>query len=153
MLRLNLPPFPFKIARNESYTTIFDPLRKKYVALTPEEWVRQHFVQFLINEKGFPAALIANEIGIKLNRTSKRCDTVVYNKELTPVVLIEYKAPEIEITQKVFEQISRYNIVFKVPYLIISNGLNHYCCRIDYETQQVSFLKEIPDYQDIIQNK
>ena len=153
MLRLNLPPFPFKIVRNESNVTIFDPLRKKYVALTPEEWVRQHFVQYLIKERGFPGALIANEVSIKLHRTSKRCDTVVYDNQLTPLALVEYKAPEVEITQKVFEQISRYNIVFKVPYLIISNGLSHYCCQIDYENQRISFLKEIPTYQEIIQNK
>jgi len=151
MLRLNLPTYPFKITRSENSLSIFDPIRKKYVALTPEEWVRQHFVQYLICEKGFPQALIANEIGIKLNRTSKRCDTVIYNRDLKPLVLVEYKAPEIEITQKVFEQISRYNIIFKVPYLIISNGLSHYCCYVDYDSQRATFITEIPNYQDIVQ--
>ncbi len=150
MLRLNLPSYPFKMLRNEDSLRIFDVIRRKYVALTPEEWVRQHFVQFLIREKGFPSALIANEVGIRLNKVKKRCDTVVYNRELKALVLVEYKAPEVEITQKVFEQISRYNVVFKVPYLIVSNGIMHYCCRVDYESQSVTFLNDIPDYQSII---
>ena len=150
MLSLNLPSHPLKIVSRDNSLTVFDPIRKKYVSLTPEEWVRQNFVQFLINDKGYPPALISNEISIRLNKTAKRCDTVIYNRELKAMVLVEYKAPEVVITQKVFEQISRYNIVYKVPYLIVSNGMMHYCCHVDYDTQKVTFISEIPDYQSII---
>lgn len=128
---------------------IFDQVRKRYVALTPEEWVRQHFVAYLLSEKGYPQELIANEITIKLNGTSKRCDTVVYDTYLSPLVIVEYKAPSVPITQTVFDQIVRYNMVLKVPYLIVSNGLSHYCCRINYETQTWSFLREIPTYHQV----
>ncbi len=150
MLSLNLPSYPFKMRRKEDRISIFDIIRKKYVTLTPEEWVRQHFVRFLICEKGFPSALIANEVEIRLDRVKKRCDTVVYDRRLNARILVEYKAPDVEITQRVFEQVSRYNAVFKVPYLIISNGLIHYCCRVDYESQSITFLTDIPDYQSIV---
>lgn len=150
MLRLNLPYQPFKMKEIDGKTFILDEFRKKYVVLTPEEWVRQHFVHYLLSDKMYPKALISNEITIKLHRTSKRCDSIVYDRNLNPLVIIEYKAPEVEINQKVFDQISRYNIVFRVPYLMVSNGLSHYCCRIDYELQTVTFLTEIPDYQAII---
>jgi hypothetical protein len=119
------------------------------VALTPEEWVRQHFVHFLIEKKGYPQALIANEVSLSLNGTKKRCDSVLYNRNFTARMIIEYKAPHVAITQEVFEQISRYNIVLKVEYLIVSNGLNHYCCKIDYEHLTYTYLKEIPDYKDL----
>ena len=150
MLRLNLPYQPFKMKEIDGKTFILDEFRKKYVVLTPEEWVRQHFVHYLLSDKMYPKALISNEITIKLHRTSKRCDSIVYDRNLNPLVIIEYKAPEVEINQKVFDQISRYNIVFRVPYLMVSNGLSHYCCRIDYDLQTVTFLTEIPDYQAII---
>lgn len=151
MLRLNLPSFPFKIKQTNGKISILDEIRRRFIALTPEEWVRQHFVSYLINYKNFPKALISNEISIKLNHTSKRCDTVIYNRNLIPMVIVEYKSPEVEINQKVFDQISRYNIVFRVPYLMVSNGIVHYCCRVDYEQQIVHFLKEIPDYHTVIQ--
>lgn len=147
---LNLPAFPVKVIVKNGKTFIFDPVRRKYVALTPEEWVRQHFVNYLITEKGYPSGLVANEVAIKLNHTNKRCDTVVYDRYLDPLVVIEYKSPAIEITNSVFDQIARYNMVLKVPYLIISNGLSHYCCRIDYKTQTYRFLEEIPDYTGIV---
>jgi hypothetical protein len=150
MLRLNLPYQPFKMKEIDGKTFILDEFRKIYVVLTPEEWVRQHFVHYLLSDKMYPKALISNEITIKLHRTSKRCDSIVYDRNLNPLVIIEYKAPEVEINQKVFDQISRYNIVFRVPYLMVSNGLSHYCCRIDYDLQTVTFLTEIPDYQAII---
>ena len=150
MLRLNLPYHPFQMKEIDGKTFILDEFRKKYVVLTPEEWVRQHFVHYLLSDKMYPKALISNEITIKLHRTSKRCDSIVYDRNLNPLVIIEYKAPEVEINQKVFDQISRYNIVFRVPYLMVSNGLSHYCCRIDYDLQTVTFLTEIPDYQAII---
>lgn len=149
MLALNLPGFTPKIVEKEGKRIIFDFIRKRYVTLTPEEWVRQHFVNFLINFKNYPKELLANEVQVKLNRTSKRCDTVAYNHFLEPLVIIEYKAPTIPITNAVFEQIVRYNMVLHVKYLIISNGLNHYCCKIDYINQSYCFLEEIPNYEQL----
>jgi hypothetical protein len=149
MLPLNLPAYPTKIIVRNGKNAIFDVLRKRYVALTPEEWVRQHFVHFLIEKKGYPQALIANEVSLSLNGTKKRCDSVLYNRDFTARMIIEYKAPHVAITQEVFEQISRYNIVLKVEYLIVSNGLSHYCCKIDYERLTYTYLKEIPDYKDL----
>ena len=128
---------------------IFDPLRRKYVALTPEEWVRQHFTHYLLHYKGYPQGLLANEIQITLNGMKRRCDTVLYNRDMTARMIIEYKAPEIEITQSVFDQIMRYNMVLKVDYLIVSNGMNHYCCRMDYSNNSYRFLPSIPDYNTL----
>lgn len=149
MLKLNLPTFDYKINRTRDGLQIYDRLRRKFVALTPEEWVRQHFVEFIITHKGFPQSLIANEIGITLNNTRRRCDTVVYDNTATPLVIIEYKAPSVEITQATFDQIVRYNMVLQAKYLIASNGLNHYCCSIDYTNQTYQFLKEIPSYSEL----
>lgn len=150
MLSLNLPAFDAKIAARNGKNVIFDIIRRRYVALTPEEWVRQHFVHFLLAHKGYPQALMANEVQVQLNGTKKRCDTVLYRRDLTARMIVEYKAPEIEITQKVFDQITRYNMVLKVDYLIVSNGLQHYCCRIDYEHNSYTFLQDIPEYQKLI---
>lgn len=149
MLPLNLPTFPVKMVEKDGKRTLFDPVRKKYVAFTPEEWVRQHFVNYLVTVKHFPQALLANEVLIKLNGTSKRCDTVAYNRFLVPLVIVEYKAPSIPITNAVFDQIARYNMVLRVKYLIVSNGIDHYCCRIDYEKQTYFFLKGIPEYEEL----
>lgn len=149
MLDLNLPPFPINVKKKGDKLIVFDPLRQRYVALTPEEWVRQHFINYLITEKGYPKSLIANECEINLNSLRRRCDSVIYNNELTPVMVIEYKAPEVKITQTVFDQIARYNIVLKVKYLIVSNGLQHFCCKIDYGKQVFQYLPEIPDYRDL----
>lgn len=146
MLPLNLPYYAAKISEKEGKRTIYDVVRRKYVALTPEEWVRQHFVNYLIIEKKYPAGLIANEVALTLNGTSKRCDTVVYGKFLTPLMIVEYKAPNIEIKQTVFDQIIRYNIIMRVRYLVVSNGIDHYCCCIDYEKNSYSYLDGIPDY-------
>ena len=149
MLSLNLPPYETKIAEREGKKQIFDPLRKSYVALTPEEWVRQHFVNYLLQYKGYPTTLTANEVGITLNGMSRRCDTVIYDKSLKPRAIVEYKAPTVKITKEVFAQISRYNLVLRVDYLIISNGLQHYCCRMNYENNSFTFLQEIPDYNTV----
>ncbi|WP_071146596.1 type I restriction enzyme HsdR N-terminal domain-containing protein [Bacteroides ihuae] len=146
MLSLNLPAFETKIALRNEKSVIFDIIRKRYVALTPEEWVRQHFVHFLIIHKGYPAALMGNEILLNLNGTKKRCDTVLYRRDLTAQMIIEYKAPHIKITQAVFDQITRYNMVLKVDYLVVSNGMQHYCCRMNYSDQSYTFLEDIPDY-------
>ena len=149
MLELNLPPFEKKIITEGEKMRIFDVIRKRYVTLTPEEWVRQHFIHFLIEHKGYPLSLMGNEVQLKLNGMSRRCDTVLYDRTLTPQLIIEYKSPAVEITQRVFNQISRYNIVMQVRWLIVSNGITHYCCRIDYENQTYSFLPDIPDYDTI----
>lgn len=149
MLALNLPSFPLKITNREGKRYIFDTLRKKYVALTPEEWVRQHFTHYLLAYKGYPQGLLANEIQINLNGTRKRCDTVLYRRDLSALMIVEYKAPSVEITQAVFDQITRYNMVLRVKYLIVTNGLQHYCCRIDYRTQTYTFLTSIPDYPSL----
>ena len=147
MLSLNLPVFDAKVVNREGKPVIFDVIRRRYVALTPEEWVRQHFVHFLLNHKGYPQALMANEVQVQLNGTKKRCDTVLYRRDRTARMIVEYKAPDIEITQAVFNQITRYNMVLKVDYLVVSNGLQHYCCRMDYEKNSYTFLPDIPDYQ------
>ena len=148
---LNLPTYDAKISEENGKLRIFDNLRRCYVALTPEEWVRQHFVNYLVNHKGYPTNLTANEVAIKLNETSRRCDTVVYDKQLQPRVIVEYKAPTVKITKEVFAQISRYNLILKVDYLIVSNGLQHYCCKMDYNNNTFTFLQEIPEYDKIIE--
>lgn len=149
MLSLNLPVYPAKVTIREGKRMIFDPVRNKYVALTPEEWVRQHFVHYLVSEKGFPKELIGNEITIRLHHTFKRCDTVVYNRFLAPLLIVEYKSPAVTISKAVFDQIARYNMVLQVRYLIVSNGLSHFCCKIDYETESYTFLPIIPEYKEL----
>ena len=146
MFSLNLPPYATKIVLRDGKNMIWDVIRRKYVALTPEEWVRQHFVHFLIEHKGYPASLLANEVPLTLNGTSRRCDTVLYDRTLSPRMIIEYKAPHVSITQKVFDQICRYNLVFHVDYLIVSNGLSHYCGCMDYANDSYHFLSEVPEY-------
>lgn len=149
MLDLNLPKFDVKVKKTDRIY-IWDIIRRKYVALNPEEWVRQHFVNYLITEKGYPTSLIANEIQINLNNQKRRCDSVVYDTSLSPLVIIEYKSPDVKITQDVFDQIVRYNMVLKVKYLVISNGLEHYCCKLNYETLDFTYLTDIPNYRDIL---
>ncbi len=120
------------------------------MALTPEEWVRQHFVAHLTENLGYPAALMGNEVPLTLNGTSRRCDTVLFSSEgLRPVMIVEYKAPHVEITQRVFDQIVRYNMVLHARWLIVSNGLRHFCCEVDYENRKVRFVADIPAYHDI----
>ena len=139
MTRLNLPPFEIKLRGTKAQPQIFDILRKKYIALTPEEWVRQHFVHFLVEHKGYPAALMANEIQLKVGEKTLRADSVLYSRELKPRMIIEYKAPHIPITQKVFDQISIYNMLLHVDYLVVSNGLQHYICKMDYNDKKYLF--------------
>lgn len=149
MLSLNLPTFDAKIDTRDGKSVIFDVIRQRYVALTPEEWVRQHFVHFLTEHKGYPRTLLANEVQVALNGTRKRCDTVLYGRDLRARMIVEYKAPEVEITQAVFDQVMRYNMVLRVDYLVVSNGLRHYCCRMDYATDTYRFLREIPRYEEL----
>ena len=150
MTRLNLPPFEIKLRGTKAQPQIFDILRKKYIALTPEEWVRQHFVHFLVEHKGYPAALMANEIQLKVGEKTLRADSVLYSRDLKPGMIIEYKAPHIPITQKVFDQISIYNMLLHVDYLVVSNGLQHYICKMDYNDKKYLFLEDIPDYEELL---
>lgn len=147
MQALNLPPYPFKIRKEKACVHIFDPFRKKFLLLTPEEWVRQHFLQFLVQEKKFPASLICIEIGLKYNQLIKRADILVYDKSGTPSLLVECKAPHVKITQEAFDQLARYNMSFKVKYLIVTNGLQHFCCEMDYNTNSYKYLKDVPFFE------
>ena len=150
MYELNLPKYGIKIKNDKGHQSIFDVLRRKYVALTPEEWVRQHFVHFLIEHKGYPKALMTNEIQLAIGNKKLRCDSVLYDRTLRPRMIIEYKAPTVNITQKVFDQITIYNMLLHVDYLVVSNGIKHYCCRMDYANQKYLFLEDIPDYQNLL---
>ncbi len=144
MLKLNFPEYNFKLKKQDGKSLIFDPIRKKYYILTPEEWIRQHTLQYLILEKKYPISLIAVEKELQINHTKRRFDIVVFNREMTPEILVECKAPTIEISQKTFDQANQYNWLLKAPYLFLTNGLKHYICQIDFEANQFKFLKELP---------
>ena len=148
--QLNLPAYDVRISERDGRQTIFDFLRNRYVALTPEEWVRQHFTHFLVEHKGYPKGLLANEIELRVGSKRLRCDTVLYDQSLRPRMIIEYKAPHIKIQQKTFDQIVVYNLLLHADYLVVSNGLQHYCCQMDYENRSYRFLTEIPDYDAIM---
>jgi len=149
MTSLNLPVAELKIKKQTGKDYVFDRLRKLFVRLTPEEYVRQQFVSFLIVHKGYPSGRMANEIEIVLGNVKKRCDTVLYDDFLQPLMIIEYKSPSTVISQKTFDQIARYNLVLQVPWLIISNGIRHFCCRMDKEKKDYVFVNEIPEYDEI----
>ena len=149
MMELNLPVTELRIEKQNGKAFVFDRLRKQFVRLTPEEYVRQQFVSFLIEHKGYPSGRIANEIGIVLGNVRKRCDTVVYDNYLQPLMIIEYKSPSIAISQKTFDQIARYNFTLQVPWLIVSNGIQHFCCRTDKEKKEYVFVNKIPEYERV----
>lgn len=149
MIKLNLPDYRLRLRKEEGKTYIYDDLRQRFVTLTPEEWVRQHFVHYLMEHLGYPRELMMNEVTIQVGLTTKRCDTLLYSRQLTPRVLIEYKAPHIRITDRVLQQILRYNYTLRVPYLILSNGMEHFACRIDYEQGYYTFLEHIPPYDEL----
>ncbi len=146
MQKLNLPNYTFKLKSNENKTLIFDNLRKKYMVLTPEEWVRQHFIQWLIKEKNYPISLIAIEKQLVINNLKKRTDIVVFSSDGHPNIIVECKAPHIKITQDTFDQIARYNLKLNANYLIVTNGLQHFFCRLDKENESYLFLRDIPEY-------
>ena len=148
-MEINLPPYEIKLRDQDGRRQIFDFLRRRYVALTPEEWVRQHFVHYIIEQKGYPKGLLANEVELQIGDKKLRCDTLLYNRALQPRMIIEYKAPDIAITQRVFNQITVYNFLLHVDYLIVSNGCQHYCCRMDYEKGEYTFLQDIPLYTEL----
>lgn len=128
---------------------VLDVYRKRFVKLTPEEEVRQRFARYLVEEKGFPASLILTEYSLKLNKLSRRCDILVHKPAGHPALLVECKAPEVNISQASFDQVARYNMAFRVSYLIVTNGLKHYCCEIDFDREKITFLKEIPAYESL----
>lgn len=149
MQALNLPEFQFKIVEEEGQSKIFDPIRKKYLVLTPEEWVRQNFVQYLVQEKNYPSSRILIEGGLKVNQLQKRADILIYSDEGLPEVLVECKAPSIKIDDKAFQQVARYNSYFECSYLMLTNGLQHYCAFVNLREKKVEFLSEIPDFASL----
>ena len=150
MQELNLPSYDHRLKKDGEQQRIFDPIRKKYVALTPEEWVRQHFVNFLITNKNVPAGLVVLEKKIILNTMTRRPDILVYDKKGVPVMIVECKAPEVKTSQDTFDQIARYNSVIRAPYLVVTNGLQHYCCQMDHENNSYRFLEDVPDYEEMV---
>lgn len=146
MQALNFPTYDFRIKSSENNYFIFDDIRKKFVALQPEEWVRQHVLHYLIIDKKYPKSLINVEKMIKVNQLKKRYDLVVFKSDGSIYLLVECKAPDIVIDQKAFDQIARYNLKLKASYLMVTNGLNHYCCKMDFEEEKYTFLEQIPDF-------
>lgn len=149
--KLNLPSVELRLRQNSAgRTLVFDPLRRRFVTLTAEEWVRQHFVHFLMTDRGYPSALLGNEVGLTVGGVARRCDSVLFSRQGgEPRVIVEYKAPHIAISQEVFTQIQSYNSVLRADYLIVSNGLRHFCCRMDYSRHCATFLPHIPHYRDL----
>lgn len=150
MQKLNLPSYNFKIRKNKKSYEIFDSVRKQYVSLSPEEWVRQNFIRFLVEEKKYPEMLIAVEKSIKLNRMIRRPDIVIYDKTTKAKLIVECKAPSVKITQKTVDQVVRYNMALKVDYLVVTNGLVHYCIQINYKENKYNFINEIPDFSKLL---
>lgn len=149
MIPLNLPSFDIKLQGSREHPRILDVLRSRYVTLTPEEWVRQSFIHYLIEHLSYPRSLLANEVALRVGDKQLRADSVLYDMHLQPQMIIEYKAPTVPISQRVFEQIAAYNILLHVDYLVVSNGLNHYCCKMDYENKKYLYLDHIPRYEDL----
>ncbi|ALJ03653.1 restriction endonuclease subunit R [Pseudalgibacter alginicilyticus] len=146
MQALNFPQFSFRFKNNENKISIFDEIRKKFVILQPEEWVRQHCVQYLMNVKKYPKSLINVEKELIVNTLKKRYDIVVFNTNGSIHLIVECKAPKITINQKTFDQVARYNLELDASYLMVTNGLNHYYCQMDFNNKCFHFLKDIPEY-------
>ena len=148
---LNLPPYAPRLRKEaDGSMQIYDDLRRRWLNITPEEWVRQHFCHYLTDTLGYPPALLGNEISLQVGGVTRRCDTVLYHSGTTrPRMIVEYKAPHIRITESVFTQIQSYNSVLRADYLVVSNGINHYCCRMDYDTQTVTYLTQLPEYKQL----
>lgn len=144
MQKLNFPAYRFRLKNSENKTAIFDEIRKKFVILTPEEWVRQHAVQWLLQEKKYPISHLNVEKSLKVNGLNKRYDALVFKPDGSIFLLVECKAPEVKITQDVFDQIARYNLTLDAQYLMVTNGLNHYFCQMDFQNQRYQFLADLP---------
>ncbi|MDR1055465.1 MAG: type I restriction enzyme HsdR N-terminal domain-containing protein [Prevotellaceae bacterium] len=149
MQKLNLPEYEHRMRKYNNVLEIFDPVRCKFVALTPEEWVRQNFVRYLLEDKNTPQKLMRVEASLTLNGMQRRSDVVVYNRNGLALMAVECKAATVKITQDIFDQLTRYNLVLQVSYLVVTNGLQHYCCKVDFTAQSYTFLNEIPDYKQI----
>ncbi|MFV8281617.1 type I restriction enzyme HsdR N-terminal domain-containing protein [Christiangramia marina] len=147
MQKLNFPSYSFRFKNNQNKVAVFDDLRKKFIILTPEEWVRQHTVKFLEKEKNYPVSLINVEKQLKIAGLTKRYDVVVFEPEGNIHIIVECKAPKIKITQDTFDQIARYNLSLKANFLMVTNGIEHYFCQMDYEKETYIFLTELPEYQ------
>jgi len=147
LTKLDFPEYTFRVRQAARGTEIFDVIRKRFVALTPEEWVRQHVVHFLMKERQVPSGRMNVEVALEMLGLSRRADIVVFNNHGQPAAIVECKAPTVKITQETFDQIARYNMALKAPYLVITNGLTHFCCYIDIEKQTYHFVEAIPDYQ------
>lgn len=152
MIELNLPTYDFKIRSKENYQEIFDEIRKKFVILTAEEWVRQHIIKYLIQEKGYLKSLIVVEMTLFSGTQQLRADAVLHHIDGTPLMLIECKAPEVKINQQTFDQVAVYAMRLKIRYVLLTNGLVHYCCMIDKQEKKYIFLQAIPFYKDIKPN-
>jgi len=147
VLKLNFPTYSFRFKNSENKVSIFDAIRKKFVILQPEEWVRQHCVSYLIIEKNYPKSLINVEKELIINDLKKRYDIVVFNPDGSIHLIVECKAPKIAIKQSTFDQVARYNLALNATYLMVTNGLNHYYCQMDFDAEKYHFLKDIPDYK------
>ncbi len=153
MKPLKLPPCSLRIKEEQGTRLIYDPLRRKYVALTPEEWVRQHFVNYLTGWLGYPPGLIRIEGSFRLNSMLRRADILVHDRAGEPVLIVECKAPEVKITQEVFDQVINYNFSYGVGYLVVTNGITHFAGKIDIAGRNFMLLDHIPDYKTITQSQ
>jgi hypothetical protein len=149
MQKLKLPAYSFRITEKGQKRYIFDEFRKRWIVLTPEEWVRQHFMKYLASEKHFPPALMAIEKKVTINGLPQRFDLVIYNRKGNPLVVAEFKAPGVEISQTAFDQAIRYNSVILAPFFLVSNGMNHFVCQVNYEEKRSVYIREVPDFNDI----
>lgn len=149
MVKLNLPDVELRLREKGSHTEVFDPLRRKFVILTEEEWVRQHLIQYLSVQKLVPATMMASERGLTVNKMPKRFDLLVFATDGKPLMIVECKAPHIPLNEEVFYQAARYNLTLQVKYLLISNGLEHHCLLVDYNTGETRFLEDIPTYNNL----
>ena len=149
MESLNLPTYFFSIKEDKGKKYIFDEIRRRFVSLSPEEWVRQHIIKFLAQEKHYPKQLISIEKGFHHSRLSRRYDLLIYERSGAPLMIVECKAPAVEISQKVFDQVTRYNEWYNAPYLLVTNGMKHFCCRIDMLKKTYEFLMDIPEFDDL----
>jgi type I site-specific restriction endonuclease len=149
MQALNLPTYLFNIKSEEGRKFILDIIRRKYVALTPEEWVRQNFIRYLHEEKQYPLSLMSVESSFALYKLNKRSDILIHDRKGKPLAMVECKSPEVKISKEVFEQIIRYNLTYKLSYLMVTNGLQHFCCKLNHQHQSTEFLKEVPEFNVI----
>ena len=149
MTPLNLPDYSFRIKEEKGKKYIFDTYRRKFLVLTPEEWVRQNFANYLVQDLNYPANLLSIEYSLSVNQLSKRSDIVAFNRKGQPVLIVECKAPSVKINQITFDQIATYNMQMNVPLLVVTNGLNHYCCWVDRKKKSYNFIQDIPNFNEL----